>query len=170
MAKISGYNVGVKYKVITNTTPTGNVNSTSNTLISSMLIPANTFSAGDIVTIETCVTKSSTFNTHTQLFFINTSPSLLGAIQIATTTGSVGTRAYQLYRRLAISVSDGTGNGTKTLNSTINARDDVGAITYTTGLSTLAINWKVEQYLIVSGSVVNIADTISCQWIKASNG
>ena len=68
MAKISGYNVGVKYKVITNTTPTGNVNSTSNTLISSMLIPANTFSAGDIVTIETCVTKSSTFNTHTQLF------------------------------------------------------------------------------------------------------
>jgi hypothetical protein len=71
MAKIIGYNVGVKYKVVTTTTPTGSVNSISNTLINSLLIPANTFSSGDIVTIETCVTKSAA-NTYLVFIFMLT--------------------------------------------------------------------------------------------------
>ena len=170
MAKIIGYNVGVKYKVVTTTTLAGNVNSTSNTLINSLLIPANTFSSGDIVTIETCVTKSATNNTFSFYFYVNTSATLVGATLVATNTSVASNiRAAQLYRRLAIDVAAGTGNGTIVLNTSFVARDDISG-SYTSGFSTLTTNWTVDQYLIVSGSVVSTSDTLRCQWIKASNG
>jgi hypothetical protein len=170
MAKIDGFNVGKKYAVVTSTTPTGSVNSTSITLIHSILIPANTFVADDVVTIETCISKSATNNTFSQYFYINTSANLIGAILIATNTAVVaGTRASQLYRRLAINVPAGTGNATIEINSTFSARDDISGA-YTAGFSTLSINWTVDQYLIVAGSVVNTSDSLTCQWIKASNG
>lgn len=167
MAKIIGYNVGVKYKVVTTTTPAGSVNSTSNTLINSLLIPANTFSSGDIVTIETCVTKSATNNTFSFYFSVNTSATLVFATLVATNTSVASNiRAAQLYRRLAIDVAVGT----IVLDTSFAARDDMGSGNYTTGFSTLTTNWTVDQYLIVSGSVVSTSDTLSCQWIKASNG
>jgi hypothetical protein len=171
MAKIIGYNVGVKYKVVTTTTPAGSVNSTSNTLINSLLIPANTFSSGDIVTIETCVTKSAANNLFSFYFYVNTSALLGGATLVATNTSVASNiRAAQLYRRLTIDVASGSGNGTIVLNTSFAARDDMGSGNYTTGFSTLTTNWTVDQYIIVSGSVVSTSDTLSCQWIKASNG
>ena len=171
MAKIIGYNVGVKYKVVTTTTPAGSVNSNFNTLINSLLIPANTFSSGDIVTIETCVTKSATNNTFNFYFYVNTTSILGGATLVATNTSvAATTRAAQLYRRLAIDVASGSGNGTIVLNTSFAARDDIGSGNHTTGFSTLTTNWTVDQYIIVSGSVVSPFDTLSCQWIKASNG
>jgi hypothetical protein len=171
MAKIIGYNVGVKYKVVTTTTPAGSVNSTSNTLINSLLIPANTFSSGDIVTIETCLAKSATNGAFNFYFSVNTSATLVFATLVATNTSvASNVRAAQLYRRLAIDVASGSGNGTIVVNTSIAARDDIGIANYTTGFSTLTTNWTVDQYLIVSGSVVSTSDTLSCQWIKASNG
>jgi hypothetical protein len=170
MAKIDGFNVGKKYAVVTSTTPTGSVNSTSNTLINSLLIPANTFSSGDIVTIETCVTKSATNNTFSFYFYVNTSATLVGATLVATNTSvATATRAAQLYRRLAIDVAAGAGNATIAVNSTFGVRDDISG-TYTTGFSTLSINWTVNQYLIVAGSVVSTSDFLTCEWIKAANG
>jgi hypothetical protein len=170
MAKIDGFNVGKKYAVVTSTTPTGSVNSTSITLINSLLIPANTFSSGDIVTIETCVTKSAANNAFSFYFYVNTSATLVGATLVATNTSvATATRAAQLYRRLTIDVAAGTGNATIAVNSTFGVRDDISG-TYTTGFSTLSINWTVDQYLIVAGSVVSTSDSLTCQWIKAANG
>jgi hypothetical protein len=71
---------------------------------------------------------------------------------------------------LAINVAAGTGNATIAINSTIGARDDIGVANYTTGFSTLSINWTVNQYLIVAGSVVSTSDFLTCEWIKAANG
>jgi hypothetical protein len=170
MAKIDGFNVGKKYAVVTSTTPTGSVNSTSITLIHSLLIPANTFSSGDIVTIETCVTKRAANNAFSFYFYVNTSATLVGATLVATNTSvATATRAAQLYRRLTIDVAAGTGNATIAVNSTFGVRDDISG-TYTTGFSTLSINWTVDQYLIVAGSVVSTSDSLTCQWIKAANG
>ena len=102
---------------------------------------------------------------------MNTSALLGGATLVATNTSvATATRAAQLYRRLAIDVAAGTGNGTIVLNTSLAARDDIGVVNYTTGFSTLTTNWTIDQYLIVSGSVVSTSDTLSCQWIKASNG
>jgi hypothetical protein len=80
------------------------------------------------------------------------------------------TRAAQLYRRMSIVVSDGTGNGTQVLVTSFNGRDDMGSFNYTGGFSTLSINWTSDVYLIVSGLVANSAESLTCQWIKAANG
>jgi len=123
------------------------------------------------VTIETCVTKSATNNAFSFYFAVNTSATLVGATLVATNTSvATATRAAQLYRRLTIDVATGMGNGTIVLNTSFAARDDIGVGNYTTGFSTLSINWTVNQYLIVAGSVVSTSDSLTCQWIKAANG
>ncbi len=171
MAKINNFNVGTTYKIVTTTTPTGSVNSLSNTLINSILIPANTFSANDIVTLETCVTKSGGVYQGSTFFYYNTSSSLVGATLLGRfTTFGAATRAAQNYRRLAIVTADGSGNGTQVVSTSFNGRDDMGSYNYTGGFSTLSINWTSDVYLIVSGFVANSAESLTCQWIKASNG
>lgn len=171
MSKINNFNVGNLYKIVTSTTPTGSVNSTSNTLIHSILIPANTFATNDIVTIETCVTKSGGVYNGTMYFYFNTSSSLVGATQMALQSNfGTTTRAAQLYRRLSIVNSGGSGDGTQVLNTGFSARDDIGVANYTGGFSTLSINWTSDVYLIVSGLVANSAESLTCQWIKAANG
>ena len=171
MAKINNFNVGTLYKVVNSTTPTGNVNATTNTLIHSILIPANTFSANDIVTLETCVTKSGGGVQANIYFYYNSSASLVGATLIAT-FASIGaaTRAAQNYRRLSIVTSDGSGNGTQVVSTSFNGRDDMGSYNYTGGFSTLSINWTTDIYIIVSGLVATNTESLTCQWIKASNG
>ena len=171
MAKINNFNVGTTYKIVTATTPTGSVNSLSNTLINSILIPANTFSANDIVTLETCETKSGGVYQGSTYFYYNTSASLVGATLLATFSNfGASTRAAQNYRRLAIVTADGSGNGTQVVSTSFNGRDDMGSYNYTGGFSTLSINWTSDIYLIVSGLVANSAESLTCQWIKASNG
>jgi hypothetical protein len=171
MAKINNFNVGNLYKLVTTTTPSGSVNSTSNTLINSILIPANTFSINDIVTLETCVTKSGAVYNGSVFFYYNTSSSLIGATLLATFSNfGTNTRAAQLYRRLSIVTSDGSGNGTQVVSSSYVARDDMGSYNYTGGFSTLSINWTSDVYLIVSGLVANSAENLTCQWLKAANG
>ena len=171
MAKINNFNVGNLYKIVTSTTPTGSVNSLSNTLIHSILIPANTFSANDIVTLETCITKSAGTYQGSTYFYYNTSASLVGATLLATFSNfGTSTRAIQNYRRLAIVTSNGSGNGTQVLSTSFNGRDDMGTYNYTGGFSTLSINWTSNVYLIVSGLVANSAESLTCQWIKAANG
>jgi hypothetical protein len=171
MAKINNFNVGTTYKIVTATTPTGSVNSLSNTLINSILIDANTFSTNDIVTLETCVTKSGGVYQASIYFYYNTSASLAGATLMATFSNfGTSTRAAQLYRRLSIVTASGSGNGTQVLSTSFNGRDDIGTYNYTGGFSTLSINWTSDVYLIVSGFVANTAESLTCQWIKASNG
>ena len=171
MAKINNFNVGDLYKIVTSTTPTGTVNATSNTLIHSILIPSNTFISNDIVTIETCITKSGGVYNGSVYFYYNTSASLAGATLMATFSNfGTSTRAAQLYRRLSIVTASGSGNGTQVLSTSFNGRDDNGTYNYTGGFSTLSINWASDVYLIVSGLVANSAESLTCQWIKAANG
>ena len=171
MAKINNFNVGTTYKIVTATTPTGSVNSLSNTLINSILIDANTFSTNDIVTLETCVTKSGGVYQASIYFYYNSSASLVGATLIGTFTNiGAATRAAQNYRRLSIVTANGSGNGTQVVSTAFNGRDDIGSYNYTGGFSTLSINWTSDVYLIVSGFVANTAESLTCQWIKASNG
>ncbi len=170
MSKINSFNVGNLYKVVTTTTPSGTVNATSNTLINSILIPANTFTANDIVTLDTCVSKSGGVYNGSVYFYYNTSSSLVGATLIATFSNfGTSTRIAPLYRRLAIATSDGSGNGTQVVSTSYVARDDIGSYNYTGGFSTLSINWTSSLYIIVSGLVANSAENLTCQWIKVAN-
>jgi hypothetical protein len=110
MSKFTTYQLGEIYKSVSTTTAGTPVNSNGINLLNSLLIPANTFAAGDIITIQGMVSKDNAGSTYVPYFYWNTSASLVGAILIATgVAGATTGRNIMLYRRLHILTANGTG-------------------------------------------------------------
>jgi len=123
-------------------------NATANTLVTSKLIPANTFQVDDL--FESIASFSSnTINGQSQIvrLYINTSASLVGAQVLQTYTNTVGTGTYMgLYRHGFITATGSSGNLT-ILNTTLVNFPTSLAIGNTT-TTQVTINTTVDQYLI----------------------
>lgn len=167
MAKFINYQLGEPYKVKTNVTAGSAVSVTAITLLNSVLVPANTFTAGDIITMEGMVSKSNVLGSFNPYFYWNTTNSLTGAIQIGVSTPLVGgARSFIFYRRGLIRVSDGTGLGTLVSRSTTAASGDQSTVNGAS--STLSINWTVDGYFILASSHTNSGETVTGEWVKIS--
>lgn len=167
MSKFTPYPIGNPYKVKTNVTAGSAVSSTADTLLNSVLVPANTFTVGDVVMMEAMVSKSASLSTFIMRFYWNTTNSISGAIQIGV-SGTLGSpvRSQVMNRQGLIRVANGTGLGTLVANSSTAVNSD----TLTTGASsTLAIDWTVNGYFIVSASHVSGSETVTGEWVKISN-
>jgi hypothetical protein len=108
---------------------------------SSQLIPANTFAVGDIVRITWRVTKTGTTSSITCKLYVNTTVSLVGAIQLGQILpGFTNSNSNGFQRHLAIKASNNTqtiGNaGTFTDYNTL------------TAVTTANIDWSINQYII----------------------
>lgn len=133
--------------------------STSETLLTSILIPANTFTTGDIleVTSMPCVTTAA--NNKTLRFYFNTSSSLAGATQYG---AIVGASTITFFRRHSRVIS----TGLKTyfsLSSTIGNSE--GATSNTTVYTSINVDFTVDQYLVVSGQLTVGTDTLYVDFI-----
>lgn len=166
MSKFTPFPIGNAYKVKTNVTAGSAVSNTADTLLNSVLVPANTFTVGDVVMMEAMVSKSASLTTFIMRFYWNTTNSLSGAILIGTSATNAATARSQVMNRQGlIRVANGTGLGTLVANSTAAANSD----TLTTGApSTLAINWTVDGYFIVSASHGSSSETVTGEWVKIS--
>jgi hypothetical protein len=105
------------------------------------LIPANTFAVGDIVRITWRVTKTGTTSSITCKLYVNTTVSLVGAIQLGQILpGFTNSNSNGFQRHLAIKASNNTqtiGNaGTFTDYNTL------------TAVTTANIDWSINQYII----------------------
>lgn len=108
----------------------------------SQLIPANTFTTGDIFSISWRVRKTGTASTPTTKIYINTSASLVGATQIAVFVGNSVALIMQASRTLAIK----SATNTEAFPASVNIASDNS---FTTVAVTAAnINWTVDQYII----------------------
>lgn len=168
MSKFTTYELGGVYKSVSTTTAGTPVNSNGINLLNSLLIPANTFAAGDILTIQGMVSKDNAGSTYWPYFYWNTSASLTGAILIG--TGVAGTsvgRNIMFYRRLHVLTANGTGTGSYVFNTTDAANSDLNFM-FGAG-NTLAINWTSAGYIILAGQRLSSLDTLTGQWIKISN-
>lgn len=167
MPKFISFPIGNPYKVKTNVTAGSAVSSTADTLLNSVLVPANTFAAGDVVMMEAMVSKSASLGTFIMRFYWNTTNSLSGAILIGTsTTNGTTVRSQVMNRQGLIRTANGSGTGTLVANSSAAVNSD----TLTTGApSTLAINWTTAGYFIVSASHTNASETVTGEWVKISN-
>jgi len=124
---------------------------TSNTYSTGGLITPDQILAGDCIEIINICRKSAINGTITVRFYANTVNSLAGSpILIATSAANVAaTRQTTMQRFLRIKVKNGTGAGTEVTNTSLaNTSDYSGS--YTSAVSPLAIDWTVNQYLIVS--------------------
>lgn len=131
--------IGIIVKDIT--TSSALTGTTAITLIKSVLIPANTFTTGDICQIINRAIRSTATGTSSNYIYINTSASLSGATLVGTQSGAV--RFYGMERNLYIK----SATVSETLDTAASASGD-----NTTALaqanSNLNINWTVDQYII----------------------
>jgi hypothetical protein len=129
------------------------VTSTSPTMFGSILIPANTYSGNEAITISAQFAKTVNAYTTQTKFWINTSNSLVGATQLGMTNGVVGSRYLSMFRTFYID-----GSSTYICPANISVVSDNTA--FGTAGQTVSIDWTVDQYFIITGSVNVSGQTI----------
>lgn len=127
---------------------------TTDTLTTSVLIPANTYTTGDILRIISFNEFIGTVGTKTIRYYINTSASLSGATLLATSSaGAAATRSIGMDRNLIIKSATSTKTHSATAATYTNS-------TATTGVyANINIDWTTNRYIIVSIQLGNAADS-----------
>jgi hypothetical protein len=134
-------------KVSDNTNGTAVTGTTANTLSKSLLVKANTLKAGSVVILLARAAKTGNAGTIQLRLYWNTTPSLTSAILLATTAAGASSSVFsQMSRWIPVEVANGTGNGTRMFTATTFAATDFGVST--AAISTLALDWTVDSYLI----------------------
>jgi hypothetical protein len=128
---------------------------TTNTISISVLIPANTFALDDVIRINHRVRATGTTATRETRIYVNTSASLTGATVVSTATLTSTILSANLQRFLAI--KNATTN-TEVITATSSQLTDYANLT--TAVTTLVINWTVDQYIIFAVNALNGADSI----------
>lgn len=139
---------------------TGVTGTTTSTLTSSVLIPANTVAVGDIIIVKTRVRKSGTAGTLVTRMYVNTSAAIGGSL-IATSAAAAAPGVYFQYNR-TLAVKTTTNTETMAGNANVNADDNTSL---TIAVSTNNIDWTVDQYIIVAVQNGSIADTTRSSFI-----
>lgn len=123
---------------------------TTETLATSTLIPANTFTTGSIIYMQARVLKTGTAGTNTMRFYINTSAAI-GGTQIGLYTGGATTTFAQVVREAAIKPSGQTEH--------LNLNTITDTLGTGTAYTTSTINWAVDQYFVISLTNASAADS-----------
>ena len=148
--------------VLKNNTTISHTGTLTETLIYSVLIPSGTFQSNDDLRIFTRVFGTANANVKTIKMYFNDTNDLTTPTQIAT-VGFAGTGNNPFVRNLVfknsltsqeiILVSGSVGNDESNNSAT---------------LSTLSIDFTIDQYFIVTATLSNIADTMGLRNIRAT--
>jgi hypothetical protein len=150
---ISSRGGNVVTKISSGIDSTGNTTTGSYQLVQSVFVPANTISTGDVVLFKARYRKVGANAAANYRITVNTTLNLTGA-QIVGQFNSGLTILYTDLSRTA-AVKGGT---TEVFNTSItNVQDDVN--TSTSAVSTLTIDWTVNQYVMYSILNSSSADT-----------
>jgi len=135
--------------------------SITSVILTSILIPANTFTSQSAFTVAGQFSETSASYAGRAVFYINTTNTLVGATQLAIsgTTPTITQIYYFFLRTFYINGSTTTGLGANVGNA-----NDLGAFTVAPTAST--IDWTVNQYFIVSGQVDNILGNFICTGVR----
>jgi nitrogen fixation protein len=125
---------------------------TAITLMKSVLIPANTFTTGDIVKILNRAVRNTATGISTDYIYINTTNSLTGATLVGTFFGAFS--LYGMERTLYIKSS----TITETCNTTASAAGSE-VTTGVNGVSNLNINWATNLYIIAAFQNVAVGNS-----------
>ena len=129
----------------------------TSTISISVLIPANTFAVDDVIRINHRVRATGVAGIRETRIYANTTSSLTGAILISTSSFAATILAGNNQRYLAI--KNATTN-TEVVNATTSLLSDYNNIPSPASVSTLAINWTADQYIIFQVNAANAADSI----------
>jgi hypothetical protein len=125
---------------------------TAITLVRSILIPANTFTTGDVCQIIHRGIRSTATGTGTNYIYINTSASLSGATLVG--TQGAASRFYSMERNLFIKSS--TVSETYDVSGSLSSDNPAVAANDKADLN---INWTVDQYIIHAFSLAAVGNS-----------
>jgi hypothetical protein len=128
---------------------------TTSTISVSVLIPANTFALDDVIRINHRVRATGTAGIRETRVYANTTSSLTGAILMS--TSSLGATILGANNQRYLAIKNATTN-TEVITATTSLLSDYNSVA--TSVSTLAINWTVDQYIIFQVNAANAADSI----------
>jgi hypothetical protein len=148
----------VAYK---NTTPASVNNSTSNTILQSIFIPANTFKNGDLIETTYRGRKLGANGTCPFRLYSNTALNLSGALVISTTNFNPANTLYNSVIRSLI-IIEATGN-TETFNNTTLANTDF--VNSTAAVTNLTMDWTVDQYVFTAAQPASLLDTVTSSYL-----
>jgi hypothetical protein len=136
-------NKALNYK---NTTDTAGYSGNTNTAVYTQLIPANKFTAGDIIKVTYRTKKTGGNGFQTLRIYINSSPDLLGTPILIGGFGSGGAISFltnQMQRHLVI--KNNTTNTEVFLAAGVGISQDFGLYN---GVTNAAINWTLNRYFV----------------------
>ncbi len=134
--------------------------SLTQTKLMSILIPANTFKAGDLITVEALFGKTGTAGTLTHRLYWNSTDSITGAIQLAIRAVTAANRFAFTSRRLSVRTANGGGSapevGTELIVTTTGFASEYASST----VSNVALDWTSDSYVMASVQLGNAGDTV----------
>ena len=156
--QINNINSGISTKKFINNTPTAaHTGTTTNTIVQSVLIPANTYTVGDIVRISPRAFKTGNGGVATLRFYANTSVSLSGAVTIAQLRqSSAVTGMIAGIRNLSITSATTIDVGDPSSTNMPSDETSLGNLGFVTNMN---INWTVDQYIIYAIQLGSVTDS-----------
>ncbi len=136
---------------------------TSNTIIASIKIPANTFTNGDLEALFYSY-KNFTNGIYQIRFYFNTTNSLSGATLMANYFTTTSTQIFVPIRRIFWLTSNGLILNSRNTFPTSQLRDDTAVDGLTP--NTYVFNNTVDQFCIVAITLANSADSVVNQFFK----
>lgn len=118
----------------------------TNTILQSILVPANTFQTGDLIDLTARWTKAGTNNTWVGRVYVNTSISITGAQQVFPFTFANINTFGQAIRTL--NVINELTNTQVFSNTTSSSTDIAGGL-----FATLLLDWTSDQYIFTTASL-----------------
>lgn len=137
---------------------------TSELILSSVLIPADSFKLYDIIEIESRIRKNNTNGIVAIRIRIGTGQTTSDTL-VATYSSTSATHTFiPIKRTLTIKDLDGTPSGTKTIDASTSVSYDYIYSGFT--ISDLNINWTLNNYISVTGQMQSLLDEMNCMYIK----
>ncbi len=129
---------------------TGDYQSGCDVIYSSVLIPANTFAAGDILQLSGAMSASSSANTIWSAYWISTNGTVGGNATEEVNMGQLALSdanwAIGFQKNLYVNVADGTGDGTELVTGM--GYTDVDGSVNTAGIQSYSPDWTSNLYLV----------------------
>jgi hypothetical protein len=137
---------------------TGNTTAGAFTILKSMTIPANTYTTGDTVVFKFRVRKNATNGTMNYRISTNTTLSLTGSQTLGVFNAGATIVFGELSRVLSIK-----GATSEVFNTSItNVTND--STTSTSAISSLSINWSVNQFIMFNINQASALDTTNISY------
>jgi hypothetical protein len=135
------------------------ITATTDTMFGSILIPANTYTGTEAISISAQFIKLQGYTANSKIW-INTSNTLTGATQLALTTNNSNIRYSGVFRTFYL---DGTN---MYIFPQLTQSNSDNVTPSTSAGQTVTVNWAVDQYIILSGNVTTAGQVFRCRGVK----